>query len=185
MDCCNTRCKGSSTLYGRPKVAGLQKFAKFPAGTHTDEQTGILTYRNHWPRGLMLCQFHSGPFQNVYILDHSSSFRLWTIPKFVHHWPFKQIYTWYHSRVFFNFFFYHAWIYKICNIQEYLHSGSFKNFYILVHSRMCMFLTIPEFLHSGLFQNSYILDHSRKNPGTLNLSTNADSSTNIFFQKKN
>ena len=24
-------CKGSSTPYGRPQVAGLQKFAKFPA----------------------------------------------------------------------------------------------------------------------------------------------------------
>ena len=30
--CCNTRCKGSSTPYCRPQVAGLQKFAKFPAG---------------------------------------------------------------------------------------------------------------------------------------------------------
>ena len=29
---CNTRCKGSSTQYGRPQTAGLQKFSKFPAG---------------------------------------------------------------------------------------------------------------------------------------------------------
>ena len=29
---CNTRCKGSSTQYGRPQVAGLRKFVKFLAG---------------------------------------------------------------------------------------------------------------------------------------------------------
>ena len=43
------RCKGSSTLYSRPQVAGLQKFAKFPAGESvtprgdSTQQTVILT----------------------------------------------------------------------------------------------------------------------------------------------
>ena len=44
--CCNTRCKGSSTLYGRPKVAGLQKFAKFPAGE------SVLFFMRYILRGL-------------------------------------------------------------------------------------------------------------------------------------
>ena len=43
------RGKGSSTQYGRPQVAGLQKFAKFPAGESvtprggSKQQTVILT----------------------------------------------------------------------------------------------------------------------------------------------
>ena len=46
---CNERCKGSSTQYGRPQVAGLQQFAKFPAGESvtprggSTQQTVILT----------------------------------------------------------------------------------------------------------------------------------------------
>ena len=43
------RCKGSSTPYDRPQVAGLQKFAKFSAGEgvtprgNSTQQTVILT----------------------------------------------------------------------------------------------------------------------------------------------
>ena len=43
------RCKGASTQYGCPQVAGLQKFAKFPAGESVTprggctQQTVILT----------------------------------------------------------------------------------------------------------------------------------------------
>ena len=34
------RCKGSTTQYGRPQVAGLQKFAKFPAGESVTPRGG-------------------------------------------------------------------------------------------------------------------------------------------------
>jgi hypothetical protein len=37
---CNMRCKGSSTQYGRPQVARLQKFSKFTAGESVTPRGG-------------------------------------------------------------------------------------------------------------------------------------------------
>ena len=34
------RCKESSTQYGRPQVAGLQRFAKFPTGESVTPRGG-------------------------------------------------------------------------------------------------------------------------------------------------
>ena len=53
---CNIRCKGSSTPYGRPKVARLQRFAKFPASeSGSTQQMVIFAYWVHLGSHGLIC----------------------------------------------------------------------------------------------------------------------------------